>query len=75
MSFTDKIKEWLLHSPPARPGAEGLRGFWIPQVDGDYFICSTCYGRLSGRGISLPHGIAVCDDVDEPYGVCIGCDK
>ena len=68
-----QVKEFLEYAPkdPGRT-ADHLRGHWFN--DGDY-ICSTCAGRLAGRGLMLPAGsIPVWDDTAEPCGVCCGCE-
>lgn len=42
-------KQWLEHSPPAKPGAPDLIGFSNPLA----FVCSECSGRILGRGCAL----------------------
>jgi hypothetical protein len=50
-----QAKEWIEHAP-ADPGviANGLVGWLDPESTPMNVFCSTCAGRLAGRGIMLP---------------------
>ncbi len=49
-SVLENYRTFLEHAPAAGPAAPGLIGF--VDVLG-HFICSTCSGRIMGRGCSL----------------------
>ena len=67
-----ELKSQIEFAPAAGNLVTGLKGFWVPVVDGDSFVCSHCANRIMGRGFSLPS--ATPSYQDDPYGVCIVCE-
>jgi hypothetical protein len=69
------IREWVRDSPAhGAPIVPSLRGVWTIGEDGLWYVCRTCLGRLTGRGVSLPRVEHVWVGAAEPIGVCAGCE-
>ena len=76
MTTTEYLKDCLADAPPlyrvpARP--IDLLGWWTS--DG-YYVCADCAGRIMTRGCRLDlHGSPEAVYEDEPFGVCVTCDR
>ena len=69
------IREWVRDSPTAgAPIVPTLRGVWTTGEDGLWYVCRTCLGRLTARGVRLPNQEHVWKDLAEPIGVCAACE-
>jgi len=73
--ITSDIREWVRNSPTVGTHiVPTLQGVWTTGDDGLWYVCRTCLGRLTGRGVSLPRVEHVWADTPEPIGVCAGCE-
>ena len=69
------ICEWVRDSPtPGTSIVPTLRGVWTTGDDGLWYVCRTCLGRLTARGVRLPAQEHVWHDQPSPIGVCAGCE-
>lgn len=69
------IREWVRDSPTVGASIEpSLRGVWTTNNDWLWYVCRTCLGRLTARGVRLPNQEHVWADRPEPIGVCSGCE-
>lgn len=70
-----EIRVWVRDSPAhGAPIVPTLRGVWTTGDDGLWYVCRTCLGRLTARGVRLPDQEQVWADRPEPLGVCSGCE-
>ena len=73
--ITSDIRDWVRDSPTIGTHiAPTLRGVWTTGDDRLAYVCRTCLGRLTARGVSLHNVKHVWHDQPSPIGVCAGCE-